>query len=151
LIVEYKPSSQEAIESVDLNTNVAMSAAKDGATGSYFTVNSATAHGEVQMPIAAPLTFPDLEYTTVAQKENAFKKTVNFIEDYSDRRAQAVFVRLPLSCPSDCLDVSSTNNDKNRLRKTQTRASTSARHQSNSLHDGPTLTIPSTRVALLGF
>lgn len=91
LIMEYNPDSQEATEIVDLDTSVAMSAAKDGATGSYFTVNSATTHGEVQMPVAAPLTFPDLEGTTTAQKENAFKKTTTFIEEYSDRRARAVF------------------------------------------------------------
>lgn len=73
LILEYNPDSQEATEIVDLDTDVAKSAAKDGATGSYFTISSSTTHGEVQMPIAAPLTFPDLEYTTTTQKENAFK------------------------------------------------------------------------------
>ena len=92
--MEYKPDSNSATEIVDLETNVAISAARDGATGSKFQVNSGTTHGEFQMPMAAPLIFPDLQGANGAEKQNAFKKVSGFLGDYSDRRAQAVFVRL---------------------------------------------------------
>jgi hypothetical protein len=93
LIMEYKPKSGSATDVVDLDTQVAMSAAKHGDTGSKFKVSSGVSHDEFHMPEAAPLVFPHLKGATTSQKQNAFQKASGFLGDYSDRRAQAVFVR----------------------------------------------------------
>ena len=92
LIMCYKPNSDNATEIVDLETQVVLSAAKGGVTGSKFKTASGTSHGEIQMPEAAPLIFPDLQ--GARERQNVFQKTAGFFGNYSDRRAQAVFVSL---------------------------------------------------------
>ena len=90
LIMDYKPKSNSATEIVDLETQVALSAAKGGDTGSKFKVSTGTTYHEFQMPEPAPLIFSDSEED---EKSNVFQKVLGFLDDYSDRRAQAVFVR----------------------------------------------------------
>ncbi|PQE05209.1 FAD binding domain protein [Rutstroemia sp. NJR-2017a BBW] len=57
----------------------------------------------VVMPESAPLIFPALEQKIAMEgdenvkKENAMKRTGNFINDYMDRRAQAAYVRVSLT------------------------------------------------------
>jgi hypothetical protein len=66
-------------------------------------LSSGTTYGELQMPESAPLIFPALEQKIAMEgdenvkKENALKRTGNFINDYMDRRAQAAYVRLPIA------------------------------------------------------
>ncbi|KAJ9616352.1 hypothetical protein H2200_000070 [Cladophialophora chaetospira] len=88
LIMDYKPRSDSATEIVDLQTQVALSAANGGDTGSKFKVSSGATHNELEMPDAAPLVFPNLNGN---QKQNALQKASEFLGNYSDRRAQAVF------------------------------------------------------------
>ena len=93
MIMAYKPDSPNASEIIDINTNIVMSAAKNGVSGNKFKSASGTT-SEAQMPIAARLVFPALQKASPQQKRNAFKKAMNFIDDYSDRRAQSLFVWL---------------------------------------------------------
>lgn len=88
LIMAYKPGSSDAAAIIDLQTNVAISAATDGKTNNWFGVNSGTTTDESFMPLAAPLVFPH------SKDENtpAYKKASHFFSDYSDRRAQALWV-----------------------------------------------------------
>lgn len=85
MIMAYKPGSTEEAAIVDLQTNVAVSAATGAETKGWFGVSSGTTYDENCMPLSAPLTFPDLE--------NGKKKATTFLSDYSDRRAQALWVR----------------------------------------------------------
>ena len=78
MIMEYKPNSNSATEIVDLDTQVTMSAAKGGDTGSKFKVSSAMSHGEFQMHEAAPLVFPNLKGASAGQKQNASKNFPGF-------------------------------------------------------------------------
>ncbi len=96
--MDYKPHSDSATAVTDLETQVALSAANGGDTGSKFKVSSGETRSEFQMPEAAPLIFSDTEEVTTDQPQNVFQKVGGFLGDYSDRRAQAVFVRdLPSS------------------------------------------------------
>jgi len=54
--------------------------------------SSGKTQGELEMPEAAPLTFPQLDAMPEAQKQNALKRGSNFIGEYYDRRAQAIYV-----------------------------------------------------------
>jgi hypothetical protein len=72
-------------------------------------LSSGTTYGELQMPESAPLIFPALEQKIAMEgdenvkKENAMKRTGNFINDYMDRRAQAAYVRIPITRNRDII------------------------------------------------
>lgn len=89
MIMAYKPGSTEEAAIVDLQTNVAVSAVTGAETKGWFGVSSGTTYDEKFMPLSAPLTFPDLE--------NGKKKATSFLSDYSDRRAQALWVCTPVT------------------------------------------------------
>ena len=89
MIMTYKPSSTAADEVIDLNQNItkAVGTRYDG-HGSKFHSSSGKTRGELQLPEAAPLIFPELDALPDEQKN---KKSGHFLGDYFDRRAQAKF------------------------------------------------------------
>jgi hypothetical protein len=92
MIMTYKPNSTLADEEVDLSQSItkAVGARYDG-HGNKFSQSSGRTHGELQLPQAAPLIFPELDALPEGEKEGAFKKGGRFLGDYFDRRAQARF------------------------------------------------------------
>lgn len=96
LVVKYKPSSNEPVETIDINRNVTEAvASRDGEDWSKWknltSSSSSTTKHEEEIPEAAPLIFPDLDNMNTAQKENAVKHFGHFVGDYMDRRGQAKF------------------------------------------------------------
>ncbi|PQE07702.1 FAD binding domain protein [Rutstroemia sp. NJR-2017a BVV2] len=101
LVLTYKPESSATHASVDINKAI-YSSMDESTTGFKKTMrnirlSSGTTYGELQMPESAPLIFPALEQKIAMEgdenvkKENAMKRTGNFINDYMDRRAQAAY------------------------------------------------------------
>jgi hypothetical protein len=91
MIMTYKPNSTSADEVVDLSHNItqAVGTRYDG-HGHKFSQSSGKT-GELQLPQAAPIVFPELDALPEGEKESAFKKSGHFLGDYFDRRAQAKF------------------------------------------------------------
>lgn len=99
-MMTYKPDQQSSNEPVDISQVVmkSLTSSDSGFRGKFNTLqrSSGTTNGELEMPEAAPLIFPALDAVSDAQKQNALKKSHDFVMDYFDRRAQATYVRCAL-------------------------------------------------------
>jgi len=92
MLMTYKPNSDDADLTVDVNTNVLKSVyARNGGDRSKFRTASGKTHGDAELPESAPLIFPALEAADPERKKNAFKRAGAFIGDYQDRKARAQF------------------------------------------------------------
>jgi hypothetical protein len=99
LIVTYKPESNSAHETLDINKAITSymnpAEGKMKAFGQSMRLSSGKTYGEMELPEAAPLIFPALD--SVAEdnsaegvnKRNKLKSKQKFVADYFDRRAQA--------------------------------------------------------------
>ncbi|KAM3074275.1 hypothetical protein ACMFMF_006292 [Clarireedia jacksonii] len=101
LVLSYKPESSATHAPVDINKAI-YSSIDETTTGfkkamRNIRLSSGTTYGELQMPESAPLIFPALEQKIAMEggesvkKENAMKRTGDFINDYMDQRAQATY------------------------------------------------------------
>ena len=100
--MSYKPSSSSLVSTFDLTSTIIKAIDPPEESGwkqklKTFSKSSATTHGEVEMPLAAPLIYPALDQASDKQKEGFFARKKEFVVDYLDRRAQATFVRVPPS------------------------------------------------------
>ncbi|KAI9816919.1 MAG: hypothetical protein M1827_001564 [Pycnora praestabilis] len=95
LIMTYKPSQKASVEPVDLSETVmkAFTKAPEGFKGKMYDLrmSSGKTRGELEMPEAAPLIYPELDKASDAQKKNALKRSGAFVADYFDRRGQATY------------------------------------------------------------
>lgn len=94
LIIKYKPSSDEPIEEVDLDHNIARTIEqRDGQSKwkNLFSAASSTTKHEAEIPEAAPLVFPQLDSLDEQQKQSSVKQFGHFLQDYYDRQAAAKF------------------------------------------------------------
>ena len=123
LLIKYKGSRNRwSSEPLDISNAVATSskpadAPKKGNRVAKFRHNlqyaSGTSHGDMEIPESAPLIYPALDKTAAeaAQEDveeannkkpkapGKFKKSTNFVNDYLDRRARAIFhAENPSSC-----------------------------------------------------
>ena len=104
--MKYAPEARSSHESVDLSptllrslnpSNSAIKRQFDSMRGS-----SGKTYGELEMPEAAPLVFPELDAIAVrseadGKKKSSLKEKGAFIATYMDKRAQASYVSLTLS------------------------------------------------------
>jgi len=101
LIMTYNPDSSKSHEQVDITKTVATSTTKP-ASGmrqqfNNFRISSGETYGELELPEAAALIYPDLEAVASdrsaegIKKQNMLKSSQKFIADYFDRRAQAEY------------------------------------------------------------
>jgi hypothetical protein len=122
LLMTYKPQSPDIVETVDINTAVARTFVQSQSGGSganpvksapttmgnvdpelndrikrnlkiWTGRSSGVTRGEAEMPATAELVYPDLDRANEAQKENMFKRGMEFTKDYFDRREVAKWVR----------------------------------------------------------
>lgn len=101
LVMTYKPESSATHASVDITKAISSSMAPAESTMRQtfknMRLSSGKTYGELEMPEAAPLIFPDLDKLadeTSAEgvkKQNKLKNTQKFVADYFDRRAQAKY------------------------------------------------------------
>ncbi|KAL7789098.1 hypothetical protein V8C37DRAFT_386647 [Trichoderma ceciliae] len=101
LIMTYKPESAATNETVDLNTAISTSVQgsenRDKTFKQNMQVSSGTTYGEIELPQAAPLIYPDSDDNAddgsekEVKKQNKLKSGMNFASDYFDRRAQAKY------------------------------------------------------------
>ena len=111
LIMAYKPDAERPVgaQAVDLNAIIGK---RSGATASdeslspdwvqklqtmHVKMGSGNTYGELEMPEAAELVFPSLnemQDSGAAENVNRLKKTSKHMQDYYDRRAQALYVRV---------------------------------------------------------
>lgn len=89
LIMCYKPSADHYEPSDSVNK--AVSARADGHGGKFSRASGKT-RSELELSDSAPLVFPELDAQDDVQKKNGVKKFGNFLGEYYDHRAQAVFV-----------------------------------------------------------
>lgn len=104
--MKYAPEARSSHESVDLSqtllrplnpSNSAIKSQLDSMRGP-----SGKTYGELEMPQAAPLVFPELDAVAVGseadgKKKSSLKEKGAFIATYKDKRAQASYVSLILS------------------------------------------------------
>ncbi|KAF2814362.1 uncharacterized protein BDZ99DRAFT_437263 [Mytilinidion resinicola] len=97
MVMRFAPDSAHAVESTSVNANDAIaryaSAAGSGLT-SKLRMASGKTHGEIALPEAAPLVFPALDHALAAggdRKRDRLKRGSEFVNEYKDRRAQAVY------------------------------------------------------------
>jgi hypothetical protein len=97
LIMTYKPDSEDAYGPVNTMSSLASSANQPRGWSQKLGTSSGTTHGELQLPEAAPLSFPALDDIAAdssaegAKKKNKLKEGGRFMADYFDRRAQAQY------------------------------------------------------------
>lgn len=101
LVVTYKPESTQIHESIDINKVISKYTSpqenKFKQFGRDMRLSSGKTYGEMEMPEAAPLIFPALDKVAADNSEEGkkmqakLKSSQNFVADYFDRRAQAVF------------------------------------------------------------
>lgn len=91
----YKPGSDSASTPMDISSTIAKYTSPG--QGSFKThlrnqkKSDGTTHGEMQLPLAAPVVYPALDHASEAQKGGWYKSSAGFVTDYMDRRAQATF------------------------------------------------------------
>lgn len=91
MIMTYKPDSTSASQTIDLNSNISNSInTRIDGHGPKFSTSSGKSFGELQLPAAAPLVFPDLDAMPASETDSKTKKD-SFLSEYFDRRAQAKF------------------------------------------------------------
>ncbi|KAI9718090.1 MAG: hypothetical protein M1812_004348 [Candelaria pacifica] len=90
LMMSFKPGRGSSAEPMDITQRIA----KSGNSGMMNSLRRSDGKtiGELQLPEAAPLIFPALDALPEEQKVNAFKSSGNFMADYFDRRAQAIYI-----------------------------------------------------------
>lgn len=124
LIMKYSPGERASQETVDMSQTItkSLTPSESGMKKQLNSMKSSSGktHGELEMPEAAPLIFPDLDAMAAAEgshskKKSGLKKTGVFLGDYFDRRAQASYVSLCYMMPKNELRLS-----YNRLAKTPT-------------------------------
>lgn len=92
MLMTYKPNSDDADLTVDVNTNILKSVyTRNGDDRSKFRTASGKTHGDAELSESAPLIFPTLEAADPEQKKNAFKRAGAFNGDYQDCKARAQF------------------------------------------------------------
>ncbi|KAL0932500.1 uncharacterized protein CTRU02_213453 [Colletotrichum truncatum] len=99
MVMTWRPDSEEVHPTVDLNTTATISASTDSSSFSNrFKASSGTSYGDLKIPAAAPLVFPPEQQQQLeggVEEEvglkQRFKRTKGFVDDYLDRRAQAVY------------------------------------------------------------
>ena len=119
LVMKYAPEERSSHESADLSKTLLKSfnPSESAIQRQLNSVRSSSGktYGELEMPEAAPLVFPELDALaasneTDGKKKSNLKKKGAFIATYMDKRAQASYVslslasvtclRLPLTLPS---------------------------------------------------
>ncbi|RDW71512.1 hypothetical protein BP6252_08075 [Coleophoma cylindrospora] len=102
LIMTYKPDSSATHETVDITKTIHKSMnPSTGMAGQLgkLKVSSGKTYGELEMPEAAPLIFPDLDRIAAdnsaegIKKQNKLKSTQDFVADYFDKRARAQYAQ----------------------------------------------------------
>ena len=91
-IMSFEPDSTHVGEFVDVNIHIVQSGGSriSGHRSEGFRISSGTTHGELELPQAASLVFPDPNGLPEDQRANTMNKT-GFLDDYLDRRAQAKY------------------------------------------------------------
>ena len=90
MIMSYKPGSSDVSQVIDMKTNNVSAVAAHEAGRSKFRAAAGRAT-EDQLPECAPLVFPRLERASDEEKKGAFKRSMAFVADYYNKRAQATW------------------------------------------------------------
>ena len=105
LVMKYAPGERASHESVNLSQSLLTSLEPSKLTIkrqlNSMRSSSGKTYGELEMPEAAPLVFPDLDAVAAANEADGKKKISikakgAFIATYMDKRAQASYVGSPL-------------------------------------------------------
>lgn len=100
----YKSDSRETFETFDVTRAIQKASTSKSkkylpstmlSTGRKAAPTGKT-YGERELPQAAALIFPALDALPEVEKQNRLSTSKGFIVDYYDRRAQAIFVSLPI-------------------------------------------------------
>jgi hypothetical protein len=97
MVMCFKPNATRPMEvaEIDADTLVAQRETAPtntlAATGRKLKVAQGSTYGEVELGEIAPLIYPLLDAAAADPNSNAFKRASKFLQDYGDRRAQAVY------------------------------------------------------------
>ena len=100
MVMKYDPNEKPSREHVDMSTTIMKSLSipesKAKERMRNFQTASAKSYGEIEMPEAAPLTYPGLNIVNDidenGKRKGNFKRTGEFLTNYYDKRAQARYV-----------------------------------------------------------
>lgn len=99
MIMSSKPEQKRPIDAETLNMDTLISKRQKSDSHTFtgaLKLGAGTTYGDIELPESAPLTFPKLDEAVAsgdAEKTAKLKVASNFLGDYYDRRAQAVYVR----------------------------------------------------------
>lgn len=97
MVMCFKPNAARPMEvgEIDVDTLVAQRETTAtntlAATGRKLKVAQGSTYGEVELGDVAPLIYPSLDAAAADPNSSAFKRASKFLQDYGDRRAQAVY------------------------------------------------------------
>jgi hypothetical protein len=99
LLMTYKPEKESTGDPVMvssmINKTITPADSKFKEQLKLLRLTSGTTKGELELPEAAPLVYPALDEAAASadrEKQNALKRSSNFVAEYMDRRAQATYV-----------------------------------------------------------
>jgi hypothetical protein len=97
LIMCYKPYAIRPIEMAEVSASTLVAQHEEkpsnslATAGKKFKFAEGKTYSEAEFGEVAPLVYPSLDAAAADPNSNAFKKASNFLAEYSDKRAQAVY------------------------------------------------------------
>ena len=96
MVMQYKPQGNRPVyaQQADMTSLISKRTAREGHTNIASTYAGQT-YGPIEMPESAPLVFPALDEAAESQDAetaNKLKRSMGFVTEYYDRRAQAAYV-----------------------------------------------------------
>jgi len=97
MVMCFKPNATRPMEVAEIDADALVAERETApsntlaATGRKLKVAQGRTYGEVELGEVAPLIYPSLDAAAADPNSNAFKRASKFLQDYGDRRAQAVY------------------------------------------------------------
>jgi len=89
MVMCFKPNATRPIEVAEIDVDALVTQHETAPTSGL--AAQGKTYGEVELGEVAPLIYPSLDAAAADPNSNAFKRASKFLQEYGDRRAQAVY------------------------------------------------------------